>query len=67
MFQVAWLNARPYCWVASTDGGETWHKLVADDPDDSSAALDEAQTRFGSATSVWYLLDDALTKIRKAE
>lgn len=38
MNQIAWLNKRPYCWAASTDGGKTWVRLNSDDDEDSSGA-----------------------------
>lgn len=63
MFKIAWLNARPYCWAASTDGGQTWHKLEADNDEDSSEAVDEAAERFGMATSKWETLDEPITRL----
>ncbi len=62
-FLVAWLNIKPYCWVASTDGGKTWNKLRSDNEDDSSEAIDEAADRFGMATNKWDLLDEPITSI----
>ena len=59
MFQVRWKNARPFCWQASTDGGETWEDLKADNEDDSSEAIDEAAEIYGMATNKWDLIEDA--------
>lgn len=59
--QVAWLNSRPYCWVASIDGGKTWNKLKADNDEDSSEAIDEASTTYCVPTDKWELLDDPVT------
>jgi hypothetical protein len=39
MYQVAWANKRPYCWVASTDGGKSWYKLTSDNDEDSAEAI----------------------------
>lgn len=65
MFQIAWLNVRPYCWAASTDGGKTYSKLTADNEDDSSEAIDEAAERFGVATNEWDLLDDPIDRLNQ--
>ena len=59
-FLVAWLNVKPYCWCASTDGGQTWEKLSADNDEDSSEAIDEAAEKYGMATNKWDLLDDPI-------
>jgi len=67
MFQIAWLNARPYCWVASIDGGKTWQKLKADNDEYSPEAIDEAAKKFGIATNKWDLLDDPINSIEKQE
>jgi hypothetical protein len=60
MFKVAWLNARPYYWIATIDGGKTWQKLNADNDEDSSEAIDEAAERFGIATNKWDLVEEPM-------
>ena len=40
MFQVAWSNVRPYCWVVSTDGRNTWLKVTADNDEDQITKCD---------------------------
>jgi hypothetical protein len=62
-YQVAWYNRRPYCWVASVDGGKTWEKLKADNDEDSSEAIEEASKRFGPDTNKWELLDDPILSL----
>lgn len=64
MYQIAWLNTRPYCWCASTDGGKTWHKLNADNEEDSSEAIEEAAERYDVATNKWDLLDEPITSAK---
>jgi hypothetical protein len=61
--QVAWLNARPYCWAASADSGKTWTILKADNDEDSSQAIDEAACKFGVATGAWELLDEPINAL----
>ncbi len=63
MFQIAWLNARPYCWCASIDGGKTWTKLKADNDEDSSEPVEEAAIKFGMAPNKWNLLDELIIKL----
>jgi ribosomal protein L16/L10AE len=63
MYQVAWLNARPYCWAASIDGGKSWVKLNSDNDEDSSEAIEEASSKFGVPTNKWELLDDPIIKL----
>lgn len=65
-FVVAWLNARPYCWAASVDGGKTYEKLRADNEEDSSEAIDEAAETFGMATNKWVLLDNPINSLTPA-
>lgn len=63
MFIVAWLNARPYCWVASIDGGKTYTKLKADNNEDSSEAIDEAADTFGVSPNRWDLADNPINSL----
>jgi hypothetical protein len=63
MYQIAWLNARPYCWAASVNGGKTYELLHANNDEDSSEAVDEAAARFAVATDKWDLLDDPITSL----
>lgn len=62
-FKIAWLNARPYCWAASVDGGKTFLPLNSDNEEDSSEAIDEAARRFGVPTNKWELLDDVIDSL----
>ena len=59
-YQVAWLNVRPFCWGASTDGGSSFVKLRSDNDEDSSEAIEEASRKFGVSTREWELLDDPI-------
>lgn len=58
--QIAWLNARPYCWAASTDGGRTFSNLDADDDEYSPEAIEEAARKFGVPPNEWELLDEPI-------
>jgi hypothetical protein len=66
-YQIAWLNSRPYCWVASVDEGKTWHKLKADNDEDSSEAIDEAAERWGVSSGKWQLMDEPVHSVVLAE
>ena len=63
MYKVAWLNAWPYCWAASIDAGKTWVKLVADNDEDSSEAIDEASERFSVADNKWDLMEEPIVSL----
>ena len=64
MFQIAWLNARPFCWCASVDGGKNWLKLTADDDENEEEAIREASEHFGVLSERWELLPDPITKVQ---
>lgn len=45
-------------WWYSTNGGQDWTRLSADNPDDSSEAIDEASEETGIGTAEWDLVEE---------
>lgn len=63
MFLIAWLNARPYCWVASCDGGKTWTKLKSDNEENRDEAIEEAAKTFDMAPYKWTIKDEPISRL----